>query len=292
MRIRRLLGGGADGAGPDRWTGAGERETGGSLYLRHQNRGPGHGRRRGFCRAAGQLAGCPRPLGPAFRDRQREQRRRLAEGLVDRRQRAAVAEQLDRYLASWDPVVLTFEVGRVYKGTVGDHQEIVIPQPLAGGSCGDYVPSGPGPWLIMAHRPSGSPYRLDPGQYLSGFSSCPGGSRALANGGHPDLGPASAPDPWRHHPARGWRRGPGHRDGWRTGAGQPPGSASNQRRLSPVGDLSRFLVPTGKMGPANRARPLPISPSAAHNKSQAMDVSVASVLLARFLPLLLEHVFV
>ena len=121
----------------------------------------------------------------------------MAEGVVDRNQRAAVAEQLDRYVASRDPVVLTFQVSRIYKGTVGEHQEIVIPQPLAGGSCGNYVPSGPGPWLIVAHRPSDAIYRLDPCLYLSGFSSlCPGGSRALANGGQPDLGAASGPDRW------------------------------------------------------------------------------------------------
>jgi hypothetical protein len=101
-----------------------------------------------------------------------------------------------------DPVVLTFEVTRVYKGAVGKRQEIVIPFPPAADrrvvdTCGFYVPAGPGPWLLFASQPSGdNTFQLDPGQYLSGFmTACPGGSRTLANGGEPTLGgpPARAP---------------------------------------------------------------------------------------------------
>jgi hypothetical protein len=49
-----------------------------------------------------------------------------------------------------DPVVLTFEVSRVYKGAVGKRQEIVIPFPPAADkrvhdTCGSYVPASPGP---------------------------------------------------------------------------------------------------------------------------------------------------
>jgi hypothetical protein len=104
-----------------------------------------------------------------------------------------------------DPsVVLTFEVSRVYKGAVGKRQEIVIPPAATrNGTCGFYVPAGPGPWLLFAYRSSGdSTLQLDPGQYLSTFGSvCPGGSRALAAGGEPALGgpPAGAPggpDSW------------------------------------------------------------------------------------------------
>jgi hypothetical protein len=103
-----------------------------------------------------------------------------------------------------DPVVLTFEVSRVYKGAVGKRQEIVIPHPPVADrrvfdTCGFYVPATPGPWLLFASQPSGdNSFQLDPGQYLSGFTSvCPGGSRRLANGGEPALGGPSARAPSR-----------------------------------------------------------------------------------------------
>ena len=103
-----------------------------------------------------------------------------------------------------DPVVLTFEVSRVYKGAVGKRQEIVIPPAATrDGTCGFYVPAGLGPWLVFGYQTSGDDtYQLDPGQYLSTFGSlCSGGSRALADGGEPALGgpPAGAPggpDSW------------------------------------------------------------------------------------------------
>jgi hypothetical protein len=79
-----------------------------------------------------------------------------------------------------DPVVLTFEVSRVYKGAVGKRQEIVIPPASTGGvgdTCQSYVPATPGPWLLFATQSSGdSTLQLDPGQYVSGFTRlCSGG---------------------------------------------------------------------------------------------------------------------
>jgi hypothetical protein len=107
-------------------------------------------------------------------------------------------------LHNLDPVVLTFEVSRVYKGAVGERPEIVIPPAAAtnGGLCEFYVPAGPGPWLLVAHQsPDYDTFQLDRGQYLSSFSTLCGGSRALADGGEPALGgpPArqpSGPDSW------------------------------------------------------------------------------------------------
>lgn len=110
-----------------------------------------------------------------------------------------------------DPVVLTFEVSRVYKGAVGKRQEIVIPfPPVADGrvhdTCGSYVPATPGPWLLFASQPSGdNTFQLDPGQYLSGFTQLCLGSRALADGGEPGRGRApgvavSSPSPTRGGP--------------------------------------------------------------------------------------------
>jgi hypothetical protein len=81
-----------------------------------------------------------------------------------------------------DPVVLTFEVSRVYKGAVGKRQEIVRLQ-------------------------------LDPGQYLSGFTRHCLGSRALAAGGEPGGGRApgvavSSPSSTRGGPPAAARTGP------------------------------------------------------------------------------------
>jgi hypothetical protein len=64
------------------------------------------------------------------------------------------------------PVVLTFEVTRVYKGAVGKRQEIVI-HPGGDRGSGDtyqfYVPATPGPWLLFASQSSGdSTLQLDP----------------------------------------------------------------------------------------------------------------------------------
>jgi hypothetical protein len=82
---------------------------------------------------------------------------------------------------SSDRAVLTFEVRRVYKGTVGRRQEVVTSL----GPCLRPL-SGPGPFLIFANKPPPAisrQYQLDPGQYTFGL-----GSRALADGGEPDLG--------------------------------------------------------------------------------------------------------
>lgn len=118
-----------------------------------------------------------------------------------------------------DPVVLTFEVSRVYKGAVGKRQEIVIPFPPAADkrvhdTCGSYVPATPGPWLLFASPASGdSTLQLDPGQYLSGFTRYCLGSRALAAGGEPGGGGApgvavSSPSSTRGGPPAAARRGP------------------------------------------------------------------------------------
>jgi hypothetical protein len=121
---------------------------------------------------------------------------------VDRTDRAARAElaelaqepgrRSDRFYQLLDKVgrsssvVLTFEVSRVYKGTVGKRQEIVTP---AGGeaSCGGFGIGlrGEGPFLVFAHNSAGDRYRLGPGQYASSLCS---GSRALADGGEPPGG--------------------------------------------------------------------------------------------------------
>jgi hypothetical protein len=117
------------------------------------------------------------------------------------------------------PVVLTFEVTRVYKGAVGKRQEIVIPHPPVADrrvfdTCGSYVPATPGPWLLFASQPSGdSTLQLDPGQYLSGFTRYCLGSRALADGGEPGRGEApgvavSSPSATRGRPPAAAPRGP------------------------------------------------------------------------------------
>jgi hypothetical protein len=93
-----------------------------------------------------------------------------------------VEELLRKVDHSSDRAVLTFEVRRVYKGRVGRRQEVVTSQHP---SCPPLV-SGPGPFLIFANNPSPAisrRYQLGPGQYTLSL-----GSRALADGGEPDLG--------------------------------------------------------------------------------------------------------
>jgi hypothetical protein len=91
------------------------------------------------------------------------------------------------------PVVLTFKVSRVYKGAVGERQEIVTPGGGDGG-CGGFGIGlrGTGPFRVYAFDSAGYMYRLEPGQYASNLCS---GSRALADRGTPAPGgpPASAP---------------------------------------------------------------------------------------------------
>jgi hypothetical protein len=140
----------------------------------------------------------------------REERKRR-----ERVDRSAVPES--------DPVVLTFEVTRVYKGAVGKRQEIVIPHPPVADrrvfdTCGSYVPATPGPWLLFASQSSGdSTLQLDPGQYVSGFTRLCLGSRALAAGGEPGFGgrparalrgPVSSPSPTRGGPPAAAPSGP------------------------------------------------------------------------------------
>jgi hypothetical protein len=87
------------------------------------------------------------------------------------------------------PVVLTFKVSRVYKGAVGERQEIIAPL----GPC-PLPLSGAGPFLVFANNPSqdmSRQYQLEPGQYVSGL-----GSRALADGGKPALGPPAGEPGW------------------------------------------------------------------------------------------------
>jgi hypothetical protein len=118
-----------------------------------------------------------------------------------------------------DPVVLTFEVTRVYKGAVGKRQEIVIPHPPVADkrvfdTCQSYVPATPGPWLLFASPSSGDrTLQLDPDQYVSGFTRLCLGSRALADGGAPGRGGApgvavSSPSPTRGGLPAAARRGP------------------------------------------------------------------------------------
>lgn len=83
------------------------------------------------------------------------------------------------------PVVFTFEVSRVYKGAVGQRQEIVTP---GGGDagCGGFGIGlrGAGPFLVFADQASNAVYQIGPGQYGSSMCS---GSRALTDRA-PNLG--------------------------------------------------------------------------------------------------------
>ena len=148
----------------------------------------------------------PSVLTREYRQREEERIRELKE----RFGQSALAGELD-------PVVLTFEVSRVYRGAVGKRQEIVIPPAATGGvgdTCQSYVPAGPGPWLLFASPQSSDDrtLQLDPGQYVSGFTGLCLGSRALADGGEPGRGgrparaprgPVSSPSPSRGGPPAG-----------------------------------------------------------------------------------------
>jgi hypothetical protein len=109
----------------------------------------------------------------------REELAREVQRRPPRRQR--VDELLRKVAQSSDRAVLTFEVRRVYKGRVGRRQEVVTSWHP---SCPPLV-TGPDPFLIFANNPSpaiSSRYQLGPGQYTLAL-----GSRALADGGEPDL---------------------------------------------------------------------------------------------------------
>jgi len=118
--------------------------------------------------------------------------------LTDRR----IGEPTGAVTSSTHMAVWTFEVSRVYKGTVSRRQEIATA--MSGASCGLEL-SGPGPFLVFARRPSDAVAKswwgdrqLDPGHYVSHLCL---GSRALSDGGEPTVGglppssPAPAPSP-------------------------------------------------------------------------------------------------
>jgi hypothetical protein len=91
--------------------------------------------------------------------------------------------------------VWTFQVSRVYKGAVGERQEIVAPPGgPSGANCSGVGLRHPGtePFLVFAYDSAGERYRLESGQYASSMCS---GSRPLADGGEPDLAglPVRAP---------------------------------------------------------------------------------------------------
>jgi hypothetical protein len=100
----------------------------------------------------------------------------------------------------------TFAVSRVYKGAVGEHQEIVTPLGgPGGGNCSGIEHRHPGtePFLVFAYRTARDKDRLQVGQYASNICS---GSRPLADGDEPVLGglparesgaPGSSPSPTR-----------------------------------------------------------------------------------------------
>jgi hypothetical protein len=114
-----------------------------------------------------------------------------------------------RLMASPDPAVAwrgfrndsthsvwTFQVSRVYKGTVGERQEIVAPPGAPGGSncsgVGGLQHPGTEPLVVFAYNSGGHRYRPKPGQYASNMCS---GSRPLAGGGEPVLGGLQAHAP-------------------------------------------------------------------------------------------------
>jgi hypothetical protein len=87
--------------------------------------------------------------------------------------------------------VWTFQVSRVYKGAVGQRQEIITAPGAPGGSnCSGVGALGVGalgqpstePFVVFAFNSGGHRYRPQPGQYAS--SAC-SGSRPLVDGGEP-----------------------------------------------------------------------------------------------------------
>ena len=91
--------------------------------------------------------------------------------------------------------MFTFEVSRVYKGAVGERQEIVTPGGGEAGCEGFGIGlRGKGPFLVFADQGSNALYQLGPGQY--GSSRC-SGSRVLSDG-EPAVGglPARELDRW------------------------------------------------------------------------------------------------
>jgi hypothetical protein len=159
------------------------------------------------------------------------------------------AVRLRVYSSDSSRVVWTFQVSRVYKGVVGERQEIVTsmePPAWAGifNSCRALKFQAPGPFLVFAYKPSpglSSRYPLDPGQYMSGSCS---GSRPLAAGSEPALGgpvarepsgPASSPSPTRGGPPAG---APGGPDSWPSPASSPSPTRGGPPAGAPSGSDS------------------------------------------------------
>jgi hypothetical protein len=159
------------------------------------------------------------------------------------------AVRLRVYSSDSSRVVWTFQVSRVYKGVVGERQEIVTsmePPAWAGifNSCSALKFQAPGPFLVFAYKPSpglSSRYPLDPGQYMSGSCS---GSRPLAAGSEPALGgpvarepsgPASSPSPTRGGPPAG---APGGPDSWPSPASSPSPTRGGPPAGAPSGSDS------------------------------------------------------
>jgi hypothetical protein len=159
------------------------------------------------------------------------------------------AVRLRVYSSDSSRVVWTFQVSRVYKGVVGERQEIVTsmePPAWAGifDSCRALKFQAPGPFLVFAYKPSpglSSRYPLDPGQYMSGSCS---GSRPLAAGSEPALGglaarepsgPASSPSPTRGGPPAG---APGAPDSWPSPASSPSPTRGGPPAGAPSGSDS------------------------------------------------------
>jgi hypothetical protein len=99
--------------------------------------------------------------------------------------------------------VWTFQVSRVYKGSVGQRQEIITPPGAPGGSncsgVGGLRQPSTEPFVVFASSSTDSSYRLQPGQYASHLCS---GSRPLADGGEPVRGELRAHAPGG--PNRSW----------------------------------------------------------------------------------------
>jgi hypothetical protein len=130
----------------------------------------------------------------------RAARTELAREFGTRPRADRVRELMGKLRRSSDRTVWTLEVRRVYKGAVGERQEVITPIEWGMGGCGPGLQlRGAGPFLVFADRPSpdmSRRYQLEPGQYVLSA-----GSRPLANGGAPALGEPpgwwpGGPDSW------------------------------------------------------------------------------------------------
>lgn len=126
--------------------------------------------------------------------------------------------------------VWTFQVSRVYKGAVGQRQEIITPPGAPGGSncsgVGGLQHPGTKPLVVFAFSSGGRRYRPQPGQYASNACS---GSRPLAGGGEPVLGGLQAHAPGG--PNRSWSPA-------KASPSSPSSSAATSGRLVATGTRS------------------------------------------------------